>query len=193
MLHQSYLDHSIIPACLIITFILITTLSICCCDSAVLIGPTLLMLLHSQLCGANKPCHATVAWVPFLSPSPPPLLCNLSDTHLCVQAYRKLNYLYIKFLLILLFTCFLIICCVIHTPAYVFDQDAASELVAELQGLPDFIIGNYSDGNLVSSLLAHKMGVTQVSKLSGILIMQMGRSNYYLLRMQSNCYKLWYV
>lgn len=48
-------------------------------------------------------------------------------------------------------------------PAYVFDQDAASELVAELQGLPDFIIGNYSDGNLVSSLLAHKMGVTQVS------------------------------
>ncbi|KAF3947779.1 hypothetical protein ACB098_10G112200 [Castanea mollissima] len=42
-----------------------------------------------------------------------------------------------------------------------FAEDAASELVAELQGLPDFIIGNYSDGNLVSSLLAHKMGVTQ--------------------------------
>lgn len=109
------------------------------------------------------PCHATVAWVPFLPPSPPPLLCNLSDTHLCVQAYRKLKYFLIKFLLILLFTCFLIICCVTYIPAYVFDQDAASELVAELQGLPDFIIGNYSDGNLVSSLLAHKMGVTQVS------------------------------
>ena len=45
----------------------------------------------------------------------------------------------------------------------VFDQDAASELVAELQGIPDFIIGNYSDGNLVASLLAYKMGVTQVS------------------------------
>lgn len=44
-----------------------------------------------------------------------------------------------------------------------FDQDAASELVAELQVIPDFIIGNYSDGNLVASLLAYKMGVTQVS------------------------------
>lgn len=41
-------------------------------------------------------------------------------------------------------------------------QDAASEITAELQGYPDFIIGNYSDGNLVASLLACKMGVTQV-------------------------------
>ncbi|KAF9688120.1 hypothetical protein SADUNF_Sadunf02G0164200 [Salix dunnii] len=40
-------------------------------------------------------------------------------------------------------------------------NDAGSEIVAELQGFPDFIIGNYSDGNLVASLLAHKMGVTQ--------------------------------
>ncbi|KAF2536045.1 hypothetical protein F2Q68_00018607 [Brassica cretica] len=40
-------------------------------------------------------------------------------------------------------------------------QDAASEIVGELQGVPDFIIGNYSDGNLVASLMAHKMGVTQ--------------------------------
>lgn len=38
----------------------------------------------------------------------------------------------------------------------------ASEIVAELQGIPDFIIGNYSDGNLVASLLAYKMGITQV-------------------------------
>ena len=45
---------------------------------------------------------------------------------------------------------------------YPYNQDAASEIVAELQGFPDFIIGNYSDGNLVASLLAHKMGVTQV-------------------------------
>lgn len=44
-----------------------------------------------------------------------------------------------------------------------FAEDAASELVAELQGMPDFIVGNYSDGNLVASLLAYKMGVTQVS------------------------------
>nr|ADP88918.1 sucrose synthase [Gunnera manicata] len=42
-----------------------------------------------------------------------------------------------------------------------FAEDAASEISAELQGLPDLIIGNYSDGNLVASLLASKMGVTQ--------------------------------
>uniref|UniRef100_A0A7N0R9Y4 Sucrose synthase n=1 Tax=Kalanchoe fedtschenkoi TaxID=63787 RepID=A0A7N0R9Y4_KALFE len=42
-----------------------------------------------------------------------------------------------------------------------FAQDAGREIIAELQGLPDFIIGNYSDGNLVASLLAYKMGVTQ--------------------------------
>ncbi|CAI0387247.1 unnamed protein product, partial [Linum tenue] len=42
-----------------------------------------------------------------------------------------------------------------------FAEDAASEIVAELQAIPDFIIGNYSDGNLVASLLAYKMGVTQ--------------------------------
>lgn len=41
-------------------------------------------------------------------------------------------------------------------------QDVAGEITAELQGHPDFIIGNYSDGNLVASLLAYKMGVTQV-------------------------------
>ncbi|KFK30802.1 hypothetical protein AALP_AA6G027800 [Arabis alpina] len=40
-------------------------------------------------------------------------------------------------------------------------QDAASEIISELQGVPDFIIGNYSDGNLVASLMAHRMGVTQ--------------------------------
>lgn len=43
-------------------------------------------------------------------------------------------------------------------------QDAASEIIGELQGVPDFIIGNYSDGNLVASLMAHKMGVTQVKE-----------------------------
>lgn len=42
-----------------------------------------------------------------------------------------------------------------------FAMDAAHEITAELQGFPDFIIGNYSDGNLVASLLAYKMGVTQ--------------------------------
>ncbi|KAL8529566.1 hypothetical protein ACS0TY_006839 [Phlomoides rotata] len=42
-----------------------------------------------------------------------------------------------------------------------FTEDAASEIAAELQGIPDLIIGNYSDGNLVASLLSHKMGVTE--------------------------------
>lgn len=44
-----------------------------------------------------------------------------------------------------------------------FSQDAASEIIGELQGRPDLIIGNYSDGNIVASLLSHKMGVTQVN------------------------------
>lgn len=44
-----------------------------------------------------------------------------------------------------------------------FCQDAASEITGELQGRPDLIIGNYSDGNIVASLLSYKMGVTQVN------------------------------
>jgi sucrose synthase len=40
--------------------------------------------------------------------------------------------------------------------------DAERELLAELAGMrPDFIIGNYSDGNLVASIMAHRLGVTQ--------------------------------
>ncbi|XAR57050.1 Sucrose synthase, partial [Bertholletia excelsa] len=42
-----------------------------------------------------------------------------------------------------------------------FAEDAANEITAELQGIPDLIIGNYSDGNLVASLLSNKLGVTQ--------------------------------
>nr|QRY06398.1 sucrose synthase 03 [Brassica juncea] len=42
-----------------------------------------------------------------------------------------------------------------------YTEDAAVELAKELKGKPDLIIGNYSDGNLVASLLAHKLGVTQ--------------------------------
>nr|GEV18105.1 sucrose synthase [Tanacetum cinerariifolium] len=42
-----------------------------------------------------------------------------------------------------------------------FSEDVAKEVTAELQGKPDLIVGNYSDGNLVASLLAHKLGVTQ--------------------------------
>ncbi|KAM3206543.1 hypothetical protein ACQJBY_061942 [Aegilops geniculata] len=41
-----------------------------------------------------------------------------------------------------------------------FTEDVAHEISGELQANPDLIIGNYSDGNLVACLLAHKMGVT---------------------------------
>lgn len=39
--------------------------------------------------------------------------------------------------------------------------DAERELLAEFQGKPDLIIGNYSDGNLVAFLLARHLKVTQ--------------------------------
>ena len=43
-----------------------------------------------------------------------------------------------------------------------FAIDAERELLAELGGArPDFIIGNYSDGNLVATILGHRLGVTQ--------------------------------
>ena len=42
-----------------------------------------------------------------------------------------------------------------------FAIDAEHELLAELSGQPDLIIGNYSDGNLVATLMAQSLGVTQ--------------------------------
>jgi sucrose synthase len=42
-----------------------------------------------------------------------------------------------------------------------FTEDVEHELLAELSGRPDLIVGNYSDGNLVASLLARRLGVTQ--------------------------------
>jgi len=42
-----------------------------------------------------------------------------------------------------------------------FALDAERELLAELGGRPDLVIGNYSDGNLVATLLAQRLGVTQ--------------------------------
>ncbi|KAB2024529.1 hypothetical protein ES319_D06G092100v1 [Gossypium barbadense] len=42
-----------------------------------------------------------------------------------------------------------------------YTEDVAHEISKELQGKPDLIIGNYSDGNIVASLLAHKLRVTQ--------------------------------
>ncbi len=42
-----------------------------------------------------------------------------------------------------------------------FADDAEREVLAELGGKPGMIIGNYSDGNLVASLLSRRLGVTQ--------------------------------
>ena len=42
-----------------------------------------------------------------------------------------------------------------------FSRDAEHELMAELGVRPDLIIGNYSDGNLVASLMSRSLGVTQ--------------------------------
>jgi sucrose synthase len=42
-----------------------------------------------------------------------------------------------------------------------FTLDVEREIMAELGQKPDLIVGNYSDGNLVASLLAHRMFVTQ--------------------------------
>lgn len=43
-----------------------------------------------------------------------------------------------------------------------FAEDCIEEVVKQMQAKPDLIIGNYSDGNLVASLMAHKLEVTQV-------------------------------
>ncbi len=42
-----------------------------------------------------------------------------------------------------------------------FSIDVEKEILAELEGRPDLIIGNYSDGNLVASLLSRRLHVTQ--------------------------------
>ncbi len=42
-----------------------------------------------------------------------------------------------------------------------FTIDSTKEILAELGGQPQFVIGNYSDGNLVATLMCHRLGVTQ--------------------------------
>lgn len=42
-----------------------------------------------------------------------------------------------------------------------FAEDVEREALAQFGGRPDLIIGNYSDGNLVASLLSQRLGVTQ--------------------------------
>ncbi|KAK4788556.1 hypothetical protein SAY86_019875 [Trapa natans] len=42
-----------------------------------------------------------------------------------------------------------------------FVQDATNKILDHMEGKPDLIIGNYTDGNLVASLMASKLGITQ--------------------------------
>jgi len=42
-----------------------------------------------------------------------------------------------------------------------FTEDATAALLSEFQGRPDLIIGNYSDGNLVATLMSNKLDVIQ--------------------------------
>jgi len=42
-----------------------------------------------------------------------------------------------------------------------FTVDVAKEIMAQLGGRPDLIVGNYSDGNLVATLLSQRLQVTQ--------------------------------
>jgi sucrose synthase len=42
-----------------------------------------------------------------------------------------------------------------------FTIDATKEILAELGGRPDFVLGNYSDGNLCATLMCHRLNVTQ--------------------------------
>jgi len=42
-----------------------------------------------------------------------------------------------------------------------FAEDASMQLISEFSGRPDLIIGNYSDGNLVASLMSEKLDVIQ--------------------------------
>ncbi len=42
-----------------------------------------------------------------------------------------------------------------------FALDSEKEILSELKAIPDLIIGNYSDGNLVSSILSHRLNTSQ--------------------------------
>ncbi|XWS30615.1 hypothetical protein CRYUN_Cryun23aG0001100 [Craigia yunnanensis] len=44
-----------------------------------------------------------------------------------------------------------------------FAQDVTSKIQDTMEGKPDLIIGNYTDGNLVASLIASKLGITQAT------------------------------
>ena len=63
----------------------------------------------------------------------------------------------------MLFTSFICLFLLYH------QQDATEKIIDILEGKPDLVIGNYTDGNLVSSLMASKLGVTQVELIITLL------------------------
>ncbi|XP_012568488.1 sucrose synthase 6-like [Cicer arietinum] len=44
-----------------------------------------------------------------------------------------------------------------------FTQDATTKILDQMDGKPDLVIGNYTDGNLVASLMARKLNITQAT------------------------------
>ncbi|XP_073269629.1 sucrose synthase 5-like [Primulina huaijiensis] len=42
-----------------------------------------------------------------------------------------------------------------------FAQDSTAKILELMEGTPDLVLGNYTDGNLVASMVANKLGVTQ--------------------------------
>ncbi|VAI71587.1 unnamed protein product [Triticum turgidum subsp. durum] len=66
-----------------------------------------------------------------------------------------------------------------------YTEDVANELMREMQTKPDLIIGNYSDGNLVATLLAHKLGVTQCTIAHALEKTKYPNSDIYLDKFDS--------
>ncbi|AQL01409.1 Sucrose synthase 1 [Zea mays] len=62
-----------------------------------------------------------------------------------------------------------------------YTEDVSSEIMKEMQAKPDLIIGNYSDGNLVATLLAHKLGVTQCTIAHALEKTKYPNSDIYLV------------
>ncbi len=67
-----------------------------------------------------------------------------------------------------------------------FAIDSEKELLAEFQGTPDLIIGNYSDGNLVSFLLARRLNVTQFNVAHALEKSKYLFSNLYWQDLENN-------
>nr|AEX32875.1 sucrose synthase 2 [Oryza sativa Japonica Group] len=66
-----------------------------------------------------------------------------------------------------------------------YTEDVANEIMREMQAKPDLIIGNYSDGNLVATLLAHKLGVTQCTIAHALEKTKYPNSDIYLDKFDS--------